>query len=805
MSFSEKDISDAVKYLQQNGVSAIAPGAQSEALNVLFDSGLFDHIDEDDEDAFVATALERMKSGVRVEEKITFGKSAQRSSGAAGSRKNPRPNLDSTLLKSPYRFVELNSSVVPAQAAVRTAALDTPLPGGLSGTIEYVFEAETPILIGEPEGQGSDIHKPLQLGPNGNWVLPGASMRGMIRASSEILSYSRLVPVNMHHRYGLRDFTHPEYATGDAAGPRRISWENLKAGFLRKAHEGDPEAGLGDSEYVIETCDKYQIRIRDLPVDFNRKKDTNTARFHAEWLQSGVRNRYTFYDSGKGDHKSKIYDFSARHRFSKTASGTFDIRPSADGNMRGVLVFSDISPSARDNMYKNNQPALEADLERQNNDTQSKKQHKKRECVFVETEDSITFRLKAERFEAFKLINSKPSRNDLEPEGVWRELKPTLDAGQRIPVFFTGAPENQDFSFELGLTRVFKIGHRYSVADKVKTTGKDHLLHHGSFNPDMVEALFGHVYEDADFVDGGGAEPLATLQRKGRVAFSFAELEDQHSASVDKETTTTVAMAPRASFAPFYLKGTQKDWSAPDATLAGRKRYFPRFDPASGQDAQEAGSEVRKRLRRWIGNGKKETTSTLRFLSAKPGKVLRFRGQIRLTNVTAAEAGLILWALTHGGDPAKPCRHMIGRAKTAGAGQLRLADLSLRLKPHDDAAKAFLKAPEDWEKPGEAQEGWIQDPEASIGIASLLKEFDAYMGAKLNGWPMTAPVQEYLGSCAPAKTAKLPGEYISELKDFGNLRKTTKLDTGMVEPKASRDDRYLLTPRIERPVLPYRD
>ena len=57
---------------------------------------------------------------------------------------------------------------------------------------------------------------------------------------------------------------------------------------------------------------------------------------------------------------------------------------------------------------------------------------------------------------------------------------------------------------------------------------------------------------------------------------------------------------------------------------------------------------------------------------------MRFSSRIRLHNVTAEEIGLVLYALGHGGDPKKPYRHQIGRAKPYGAGEV-----ARRLRPPD--------------------------------------------------------------------------------------------------------------------------
>lgn len=63
------------------------------------------------------------------------------------------------------------------------------------------------------------------------------------------------------------------------------------------------------------------------------------------------------------------------------------------------------------------------------------------------------------------------------------------------------------------------------------------------------------------------------------------------------------------------------------------------------------------------------TSNTLRFL--KPGKT--FASEIRFHNVTPVELGALVWTVTLGqqGGPDRGYRHMLGRAKAHGFGQVR--------------------------------------------------------------------------------------------------------------------------------------
>jgi CRISPR-associated protein (TIGR03986 family) len=399
-------------------------------------------------------------------------------------------------------------------------------------------------------------------------------------------------------------------------------------------------------------------------------------------------------------------------------------------------------------------------------------------------------------------MNCVPSRQGRKPTGSYKVLSPTLEMGKRIPIFFTGDLSNQN-TLEIGLTRLFKIGHDYAVGDKLDQE-KGHKL--DPEKPDMVEALFGHVFEDTDLplgvtttsANAPEAPTKRQLARKGRIAFGFATLLKPEDAITNGGDVTALMMGPRASFAPFYLKGQFKDWSDPAARLAGRKRYFPRF--ADQQQLANAPASIADKLR----HPRSEMTSTLRFLEPKyGGETLNFVGTIRLHNVLPEEVGALLWALTLSGDPQKPYRHLIGRAKNAGAGQVRVKAVTLNLERND--GKQVAKAESGtWEVPGVGNEGWTIAGAQSL--TPYLAAFLNHMRGNTPGraWPRVPEIQELLGCSTPGfvpvDSASYPG-----LPEFSAVRNTTKHHQRQVPPAAAADDRYLETPAVEADsiVTPY--
>eukprot|EP00873_Tetraselmis_striata_P015036 jgi/Tetstr1/435300/TSEL_024219.t1 len=121
---------------------------------------------------------------------------------------------------------------------------DAPLPGGFSGKIHYTLVAESPILIGAPDPEDETVSVPMRLGRAGPWVLPGATMRGLMRSVSEIVAYARLTPVNKHHRYGLRDSFIPISLATAVRQADASPFVILERGFCDRLATGIPRNGM---------------------------------------------------------------------------------------------------------------------------------------------------------------------------------------------------------------------------------------------------------------------------------------------------------------------------------------------------------------------------------------------------------------------------------------------------------------------------------------------------------------------------------------------------------------------------------
>lgn len=719
---------------------------------------------------------------------------------SGGADRIARKAFDESLISAPFRFIDLPDAVVPPEDD-DPVTLDYPEPNRFCGTVRFQLIAETPLLIGAPTRARTENERdnppvePLRLGAKGPWIIPGATLRGMLRSACEIVGYGKLQRGNWHHRYGLRDFTHRDYRERSVSKVAEVH-----AGFLhvRDAAPGDDPSTVTDDGQVFELTKTRRdwahvpiTALREIDVDVVTPDETPNAGRNAYWINKPLKQKYAavgMLDAERRPAFTRTYGFSG---LKKLSNGGLEASPVKDGGEPGVLVFAGPFPG---------------------------KGNKKVEYAFFPDPNAKPVALPRDRAELFIRINSKPSKNKTEPDGNWKELLPSARAG-RIPVFYVGDPEQGGEDFFFGLTRLFKVPHRLTVGGviaesqeqhigcgKPERRGSDGKMVLSGYNDDFVERLFGYVIEPKDVVQDYDEESFdpASIAKKGRIACGFMRLEPDTPVRVENDPVVVVQMGPRASFAPLYLRsgekaGYEKDYSRGDVKLAGRKAYFARYskpDPSQALQSIRVEGEKQLAMIRESSRGRsdgRDTWSHLKFLMPAGEKLPVFSGEIRLHNVSAAEIGLVLYALTHGGDAKRRFRHMVGRAKPFGAGQMRVGAVALHLDPND--GKSERLGPPQTDEIYDDATGTGFTNSGGIGLTPFLEAFETYMRGHVPGFPNVPPVTEWLGMCDPANGEKAAESlHYQPLKSFAAVRDMFKPLPGNSErPKAV--DRLLPAPR----------
>lgn len=686
----------------------------------------FEEMDDDEVEPIVEAALGSLPAR-RAQPRTGGAGRGQGRGGGGGGGAPTRKVRDDLVPSAPFRFVTLSDTVV---SAPRDVALDLPLVDGYAAEIDVEWAAETPLLIGvENDGVVEPMRSP---GADGTFVIPGATLRGAIRAAVEIVAHGRLGAANLHHRYGLRDFEHPAYA--DRSPVSRVG--EVKAGWLEWRKGGD-----GTTEWWITPCDWAHVLIDDLLASRLGRWPT---RDRGAWIGKDLATKYDAVDMRRG----ASFDFTRTFGFSKAPDDNARRMVKPDGPLRGTPVFANKLPGRDGN--------------------------KKFEYVFF-APSGEPFAIAPEIVATFERLYSKPSKNRPQPDGSWKVLRPTLEKGGRLPVFMVGDPAEQRNGFFFGLTRLFKVPHERSVGGVLFETQPNHrpAVERNAdgevigYRPDVVESLFGHVVERDELGLGRDERVSPDLAgRKGRVAFSFAHLVSGQRVKLS-EPIETVMMAPRASYAPFYLRSSaEKDFSADQPPrLAGRKRYPARHAPGRMGEALDGIRAMGRRQLAMIEEASRgkpvsgDVKSRLRFLLPDRAPDLRFRSTIRMTNVTKAEIGAVLFALTHGGASDGPHRHMIGRARPFGAGQMRVASARLEVKANLPDRK------------GNEADSVDADHRPFIDAFIDFMRRDGGVAA----FPDVAAVREFLAMATPEAVTKLTGrlDYMP-LRDFADIRKAVK-------------------------------
>lgn len=110
-------------------------------------------------------------------------------------------------IHAPYHFVPLSSWVYMPDWA-HLVSHDHPFEQGLSGVLEYELTNATPLLVGantqRKEGQPALVSWAKD--PKGNPIIPGSSLKGMLRNVLEVATFSKFDRVDDHH-FAYRDFS----------------------------------------------------------------------------------------------------------------------------------------------------------------------------------------------------------------------------------------------------------------------------------------------------------------------------------------------------------------------------------------------------------------------------------------------------------------------------------------------------------------------------------------------------------------------------------------------------------------------
>lgn len=582
---------------------------------------------------------------------------------------------------APYNFVPLSDKICavkdldPSLGALPYQ--DVPDSAGLSGEIPLTLTSKTPFLISG--AQSGD--KAFLIDPAGAPVIPGSSLRGMIRNVMEIASFARFGFVD-DRMMGVRDLA----PTAREDYGNRITEKRL-GGFAPKTLAGwlCREAG----QLVIKRCAYARIDHSDLDA-------------LAKGFQRDVKDLSREKDQEKRQAK-QVHDLFVAKGGQTDSTLWVEDNESAHPHNRKELTYRNVMTAARPGYTHKSGRLVFTGLPGSN---------KHMEFFFFDTEHSVE--VSDEAWRKFIAVHEEQEKEN--QTWVWRREQ--LDRGEAIPVFWLS--NDRDEVDQLGLAMMFKLAADNSTHDMIKNTNPKHC------DPEVIDLptrIFGRLAEENSF--------------KTRVSFGYGFLKSRTPEVFSREV---VGAAPKPGFLPSNVR--QRDFGGDDGALLvtrpGDRPVYAQYRSYMNWQGNPKGEELRGWKRYPArGDGRHEppaipdsvgtgARSKLNALYDSAG--MRFEAKIRFHNMHPIELGALLWCLDWGGDAR--LRHSLGMGKAYGWGQIavELGRLELRDEVPEATADAlraqFVSAMEKWAQDASVTNGWA----GSKQVLGLLAMADPMLG-----------------------------------------------------------------------------
>lgn len=416
------------------------------------------------------------------------------------------------MIKAPYNFVPLeNRAFYPSWA--NHISQDIPFEDGVSGSIEYTIEAETPIFVRNGYTDRKDPDTKFSQSPDGKYFIPGTSIKGEIRNVLEILSFGKMTQVQ-DARFGIRTLGRRDYT--NAIQNERCGWL-YKDSFGNYKIEDCDKPGVFQTSYLSDSLNQFMRRPYFDATVFNRwNRDNHIKNVLPEEIKRSAMWKYAIYGFSFNDLLT--VDFSENIKLNYTFSKT-DI-PNRNRYDRRELYIRSNNSTKKGTIVLTGQPSGT----------------KKYDFIFF-APTGKTYPVPDNTIADFKSIH----RNNIDFQKIWL---PRLESNRKVPVFFT---MSGDEISAIGLSGMFRIPSKTSIKEAIFQE-----LQIGKH--DLAECIFGST--------------IQTKEIKGRVFFghAFAEGAIQPMQQVD-----TTLSSPKPSYGPLYVK--QGSWNTQKAVIKGRKRY----------------------------------------------------------------------------------------------------------------------------------------------------------------------------------------------------------------------------------------
>lgn len=561
---------------------------------------------------------------------------------------SPRPEEHPAT--APYNFVPLPNAVYQAAEGIEvngpqgTTKIkpwerhDEFVDGTHSGWIDLKIETLTPLYIRGAARQNQDGHwptkdtrrrpEPFQTF-DGKPVIPGSSLRGMVRTLVEILSFSKIAPVTngkpFYRSLGV-DRVGQAYRNRMARGGAKP-----RGGFIRLSPDGR----------FIEPCDFYRVDHSQLPADTYATRPNDPPKWPAQ-----QRSCFILLPGPNDDNKRLVRDIC------------FDSPASKERYVPATLVMSGWAPP-----HKRRQNGQVITIE-------------KREFAFLDGRSNERLAVPDDIWQRFHDDDQitqwqKDAFPQGHPLGAHRPASGHLRNGE--PVFYLceegkRSAENPEGLVFLGRAQMFRFPYDRSPRDLIPE-------HIENASLDLAEAMFGRKGDDGQML-------------KGRLRFMDAVADDNRTDWYMAVIVPRILSSPKPTAYPHYLtqpaepaqrRGSRdKDWQTTyiageaeaeqdKTTIRGHKLYWHRWGPSGFAEVVESPPE-RQQLRRDLEREDRQPDDKQHTLIQPVRDGVKFNGRIHFENLTPLELGALLTAL----DLPEECAHKLGMGKPLGLGSVKI-------------------------------------------------------------------------------------------------------------------------------------
>ncbi|MBK1620149.1 TIGR03986 family CRISPR-associated RAMP protein [Lamprobacter modestohalophilus] len=648
------------------------------------------------------------------------------------------PTEDDRVSRAPYNFVPLPERVVRAvDEAGELPDHDRFSPEGYphSGWFEVRLTTETPLFIraplrsqqfAKPDENNPDYTKRTKNTPNffhrgeiTEPVIPGSSLRGMLRSLIEVIGYGKLTQVTergmIYRAVGDTSSLGGAYRDQTLGPNKKLAAtlhfdypsSHLQGGYLCR-YQGD--WAIRPARRDAATFDESIIRVPFEQLGQLRSASRGNHKVHPIWVKPARREDHPRGNGGLVLTMTET-PASIEHRDPQDRSDN------KDGKLSAWLIESGVL-SGKKAQY----------------------------AIFAPDQNAKAIPIPHDMWEHYtddRDLTRGSDERASRPLGKDKELL----AGDGDPLFYLVDAKGKLAFF--GPTMMFRLPYKRTPKDLIPAPLRQPL------DIDLADALFGYIRSNTDFEEANLERPRQgdkAWAYAGRLSVSDAQLapdENTDDLFLEPLTPRILGTPKPTTFQHYLVQGADasKHVRTPeDAIRASRealeKVNLSHYDsPSRDMNERECGQRtVLRGTKRYWHQGPRTTAqlaehpSKLKLDSKQhtrmrpiaPTKSFVFR--VRFDNLSDIELGALCWALHPRGHQGKEYRHQLGMGKPLGMGSIRL-DAQLHLISRSTRYQSLFATDGNHWQQGEQQRPC---PVASDTVAGWIDQFEQHQLAQLN-------------------------------------------------------------------------